>query len=116
MPNLRNMFLYGMASAGGTGGEAAHVLIPSEMAAHRHFLGDNNPGYEGLSMLIGTSQGGVALGTQSGASPGWTGVFNPLYTSTVTGRMIDAAGSPAAGVAHNNIPPYYAVRWITAAG
>jgi hypothetical protein len=55
-----------------------------------------------------------------GSGLNYVGLYDPARTYSDGGSGYTGASSPGAAAggdaAHNNLPPYYAVRWITVAG
>lgn len=82
---IQDRFLIAAGStykAGGTGGEATHVLTVNEMPSHSHTLNFGS----GYSTSPGLSEG--------------HGAYSGSYRST---------GSTGGNAAHNNLPPYLSV-------
>lgn len=79
---------------GNTGGKYAVQLSVAEMAAHRHTGKTSDAGY-------GTTDWGTSCGATSSISDN-----RDSHTHTFT---TNATGG---GQAHNNMPPYYAVKFI----
>lgn len=99
LPDLRGLTLMGQSATypiGTTGGEASHLLSGSEsgMPQHRHMFATyrDHP--------IGDL--------------GQVGPLNPDQVQIV--RYTEYEGPYNASAAHNNLPPYRTVRWITIAG
>jgi microcystin-dependent protein len=118
-PDLRNRFIVGAGSSyvvGATGGEATHVLTPSEMPVHAH-----------AATAWTDTQGAHAhsIDTMRTPSEGSTGA-RVSNTPRDTGYVAIATGVAGAhghnvgvsiqnnggGAAHNNLPPYYALAYI----
>jgi microcystin-dependent protein len=92
VPDLGGRFPLGANAtytAGSTGGAATHTLNVTEIPGHTH------PTSSGSFVLYNGS-----TGSASGSTGG-----SLLYTSNVT-------GSAGGGGAHNNMPPYLAIRYI----
>jgi microcystin-dependent protein len=105
MPNLQGLSLLGASGTyltGTMGGEASHTLSEAEIPAHFHNRGDYYIG--------GVAENPGAHISTSAGSGFYTNNGNP-YVGDGTGT-----GRTGGGAAHNNLPPYYAVRWITVAG
>jgi microcystin-dependent protein len=139
LPDLRGrMLLHANATypIKSTGGEAAHALTAAEsgVPAHGHGIsGQTGAADRSLDHLHVSPVSGyqylLYIGEQFGGQPG-TGTAYPHGAAANTGAMdrsIDhlhgvgslavAANSAAnAANAHNNLPPYVAVLWITLAG
>jgi len=139
LPNLRGRFLFGVVPGshadGETGGEETHALTLAELAAHGHSV--NDPGHSHLDLAPGHSHapstsGAYFAGTQNAAlgplgtlnaylpadpahslwnEPG-TSLAKPGTDGAFTGLSLVSAGGNGA---HNNMPPFRAVRWITIA-
>jgi microcystin-dependent protein len=92
---------------GGHGGEAAHVLLTTELAAHGH--GVTDPGH-GHSLKGGdiTPMGTGALNMNNYYPAAFTNTTGVVVSST-TGISIQSNGS---GVGHNNLSPYEADNFI----
>ena len=93
--NLKGMFIAGQDPAqaefntiGGTGGEKAHLLTIAEMPAHTHAMNQAD------SVTGGTIPNTIGRG----------GVTSPNGINT---------GSAGGGGAHNNLPPYFVMVYIT---
>lgn len=113
-PDLRNRFVLGAGDrfdSGDADGEEAHVLIVSEMPSHKHSASTNPTGAHTHGMTNRTSQ------NQSGAS-GMTGVYTRTGLSTYNTETAGihshtvTVDNKGGGVAHNNMPPYYALAFI----
>ena len=98
LPNLQGRTLVGLdlsdsdfLKIGNTGGEKVHTLTSSEMPDHRHSY------YEHSTNSVGVDVGNEEI---------ITGI-NSSY-STVSSKT-DSAGE---GNAHNNMQPYFVVRYI----
>ncbi|BBB67809.1 hypothetical protein UNDYM_3556 [Undibacterium sp. YM2] len=97
VPDLRSRFIVGVGQGGGltnrllkdTGGEEYHTLNIDEMPFHTHSYG------------VGGGNGGGNNGT--GNSEGW---------STTSSAFTTWTGSAGHNLAHNNIPPFYALTYI----
>jgi len=141
LPDLRGRFLMGDASAGAMGGEATHALSVTEMPSHNHggttgggTTGTGTTGTESAYHTHNIRQDLTFYVPQGATST--TGVIaygawgmntvgalvsdsnNSLHTHSVPGLSIPGLSIPAqgGGGAHNNLPPYMTVRWITLAG
>ena len=91
LPNLVDRFPVGSGAAyalAATGGEATHILTKPEMPAHTHDLPAD--GVTGSDMQT--------LMSSDGSNEG----FDTSHQSSSTGG----------GLAHNNMPPYLALKWI----
>lgn len=91
VPDLRNLFVVGAGDdyeVGDTGGEAEHTLTTTEMPVHSH-------GYSSAAANLTT-----------------IGVGAPEATAVPFPSVTDTAGS---GGAHNNMPPYFALRFAIVA-
>jgi microcystin-dependent protein len=96
MPDLRGRYLMGVDGShpiGSAGGEAAHVLSVAEMPSHSHTS-------HYWTNLSPSQLGGITAAVPGGSAEG------PGQTVNVTGG----------NGAHNNLPPYRTVRWLTLAG
>lgn len=92
LPDLRGRMFLGASATypiGSTGGEAAHTLTIAELPSHDH------------DVPIGVLGGGGVDNTVTQASQ-W-----------LASRL--RSGLTGGGAAHNTLPPYRAVRWITVA-
>jgi microcystin-dependent protein len=100
---------------GQKGGEEAHTLSTSEMAAHNHSLmcdtsvpATNNTNVPSTSVVLGNT-----VGKQSG-------VANPfsltLYTSGAPGGILEghSIGFTGGSQGHNNLMPYLAINFCIA--
>lgn len=133
LPDLRAKFLFGAdgtRAPGATGGEEAHTLTAAEAAQKAVNTGNDSPDHthNGGSLSV-TNWAQAATGGSIVAMPATTlaGTYTfktiPTGANDVTGNTGGAsarhahsvAGSDAAN-AHNNMPPFRAVRWITEAG
>ena len=88
-PNLKNTFVLGAGdqySVGAVGGEKEHVLTIAEMPAHHHTLNGAHIGQE--------------YSADNGSRRNSKDASNPNTTDT------------GGNMAHNNMPPYYALAYI----
>lgn len=89
---LEGRFLLGSSSTytnGSTGGEAAHALTISEMAAHKHSISYPN--------AAGPEEAAIGYPADSDTNKSW-------------GAEMCKTQSAGDGVAHNNMPPYLVVN------
>ena len=87
-PDLRDRFIVASGTSynrGDSGGEATHLLTLAEMPSHSH------------ETQINSGDGATNTGFQDGISP--------------TSRSVPT-NSVGGGLAHNNLPPYYALTFI----
>lgn len=106
VPDLRQKFILGAGNVapynrGSTGGEETHLLTISEMPAHSHTITD--PGHVHGSISQGTGFAAADGGNGNRANPGGS------TTNSVTSITINTTGG---GIAHNNMPPYFALNYI----
>ena len=106
-PDLRDKFILVAGNqypVGAQGGEAAHILTPSEMPAHHHMNGvsDDKP-LGGDQSIFVRGQSPQPSNTYAKGNVANTG-GNALYEG-----ITDTVGG---GLAHNNLPPYYALAFI----
>jgi len=113
-PDLRNRFVVGVGnnySLGATGGEAAHVLTIAEMPSHTHIQYEHN--HSQNPHRHNQEQAQVESGSNdtvadNGANNEWT-----TASTTATNNPATATNQyTGSGVAHNNLPPYYALAFI----
>ena len=116
-PDLRDKFVVGAGldyAVGVTGGEAAHILTNSEAPALAHTHGINDNGHNHPFTVIaqnsdsngsGAITGGINNSSNDGTYSGTTG-------TDATGISVQNSGAIGGGVAHNNLPPYYALAKI----
>ena len=89
VPDLTGKFLYGSNSVGTTGGSETHTLSVNEIPPHTHT----------------TQYPSVGVDFEGAGVPDMTAVGNPpigIYQSSSVGG----------GQAHNNMPPYFTVRYV----
>jgi microcystin-dependent protein len=123
LPDLRDRFLIGASATrpvGSTGGAATHVLSVAELPSHNHggLTGardrsqahSHDPAVAGAQYVYTASVGG-ALGNNmyTAQHVAWTTAANDPPDH------LHGIGAQGGGGAHNNLPPYRAVRWITVA-
>jgi microcystin-dependent protein len=111
LPDLRDKFLLGASGTygvGTTGGEVNHALSIAELATHNHSTPAHTHTGEFFANLSPSNLGG-----NTAAPPGGSG--SPPVDVTHSGGG-GTSGNAGSGAAHNNMPPYRAVRWITIAG
>ena len=107
-PDLRDRFVVGAGNGYAVatmGGEATHVLTIDEMPSHNHLV--NDPGHKHSSYSRNTGTGGDTDTLNTGTQQTYSNVWHSF--SATTGISIQNAGG---GLAHNNLPPYYALAFI----
>ena len=93
---IRDRFLLAAGdsfAAGGTGGEASHKLVESEMPGHSHAMSS-----VGTLRAISTTTSGATNYIERGSGVYYTATLNNFST-----------GSKGGNASHNNMPPYLAV-------
>ena len=107
MPDLRGKFMFGADAsrlAGATGGAETHTLTEAQMPSHQH------PVHSPAAHSWGSGYNGG-----NGVTTTWT--INPdKVNGTSYGGEAMYAIPVGGGAAHNNMPPFFAVRWITVSG
>lgn len=110
-PDLQNRFVVGAGStyaAGATGGEATHTLVIEELPSHRH------------SEYLEVSQTGQTIyrtHSDNGTNVSRSGIsikrdaLDSADSATLSTSNIQT-GSAGSSLAHNNLPPYYALCYI----
>jgi microcystin-dependent protein len=109
LPDLRDKFLLGASGTygvGTTGGEVNHILNTTEMPSHTHV--QNSHFHTDIGAFVNL-QPSISGGNTLGYGIGAAGV-QAVAAATPTNQNAGGGG------AHNNMPPYRAVRWITVAG
>lgn len=94
-PDLRNKFIIGAGDTytiGATGGEATHTLSIDEIPTHSHKVKYDSTGWVSIKTNSGTD--GMLENTESS--------YDGQYSTSEVGS----------GLAHNNMPPYYALCYI----
>ena len=94
-PDLRNKFVIGAGDTytiGATGGEATHTLSIDEIPTHSHKVKYDSIGWVSIKTNSGTD--GMLENTESS--------YDGQYSTSEVGS----------GLAHNNMPPYYALCYI----
>lgn len=87
IPDLRGRFLYGSSDNGNLGGEAAHTLTLDEIPSHNH---------NAHTHLTGEGTGEI---------------LTPIPDLPVPDPLSFQGG----GLAHNNLPPYFTIRFYIVA-
>jgi hypothetical protein len=111
---------------------AAAIATGTESADHTHAFGGNvhratNGGYAVPNIKEADSGGGAGWNLVQATGSGWgqftgTGGRSAAHTHTVPAHghvlngTVTAAAAASAASDHENLPPFYAVRWITQAG
>ncbi len=118
-PNLRDRFVVGAGSTyavGDTGGAETHTLTLDEIPAHNHGGGNHShgvtdPGH--AHSISSRNQDGSSNKAREGDPSGGGGV---ITNSATTGISIQNSGTiistQGGGLAHNNLPPYFALAYI----
>jgi microcystin-dependent protein len=107
LPDLRGKFLFGQDGShavGSTGGETAHTLTAAESGMPAH-------SFQPLNLTRINQQFAYNTGGNVPVPPSYD-VGGAAAAATAVVNV--PAQNAAAG--HNNMPPYRACRWITAAG
>ena len=95
-PDLTDRFVIGAGKSyqvNDTGGEAEHILTIDELPEHSFTL-------PGDSIINSTANGTVTLGVGG------------YFTTTRKFETLNTTDTIGSGVAHNNMPPYYALCYI----
>jgi microcystin-dependent protein len=123
LPDLRDKFLFGASATypvGSVGGTATHTLSAAEMPAHSHTVNSHNHGGGNHSHSLAGGNPWAANGVGHTADgTAWqanTNVMSIAFSGNTISSEAPGTNSQGSGAAHNNLPPYRAVRWITAAG
>ena len=106
----RFLLLAGDTYTGGqTGGEAEHVLTPSELAYHDHMGRNYSHNWNaGVSIPAGRSYA-VSYGTESGQ---WAYSAGNIINNSEINDMVETGGT-GGNQPHNNMPPYIVVYgWV----
>ena len=93
---LKDRFLLGAGdsyAAGGTGGEAAHLLTEYEMPSHNHFM--PNPEWTSGEYVL--------------TWPAWSSLYKASQKSTEFSCAPGTTQNTGGSNPHNNMPPYLAV-------
>ena len=102
-----------MGKLGTTGGEASHILTSDEMPAHSHlynvaYSASANDGYIGDF----SDQNKDWYFKVSDRAEGSVYAVGPSPDDDVNDRRFRSLYESGRGVAHNNMPPYYALTYI----
>jgi microcystin-dependent protein len=116
LPDLRDRFLMGASTGhpvGALGGESTHLLTSAEsgLPAHSHGVGS----LEITSWARAATAGSGFIAMPSLGTAATYSFQNPAAATGISGSV---ANNPAANAAqaHENKPPFRAVKWITKAG
>lgn len=116
VPDLRELFVLASATPHNTGGEATHTLITDELPAHTH---TTQPHTHTTQPHTHSETGAAPVIINGGIE---APANSAVPTAIVTGAAIvtvDSAGvtvdSTGGGNPHNNMPPYYTLRYAVVA-
>lgn len=112
-PNLKDRFVIGAGAGyvvGATGGEATHILTSNEMPVHTH--SDRGHAHADAGHAHAYTVWGIDGAAGPGGGDGSAYGFNTGtgYANIQTGYA--ALNNTGSGLAHNNLPPYYALAYI----